>query len=300
MFQKLIVISASTIALTFGGAFSSAADMNSFDIKQLSYKVLQSINGESANLSESDTADLLKKAIAQLQGKLLVDVDNKQSADKAEAEKTEKPAQKEETADKQQEASAEKEEAVQKPQEPKQEDKAPVQKEEAEAQPEQPAEQPKAEEKPQAVERPNAGEQPKAEEQPKQEQAQSSALSQFELQVVELTNQERAKNGLQPLKVDNKLSEVAREKSRDMASNGYFDHNSPSYGSPFDMMKSFGISYRTAGENIAQGQKTPQEVVNAWMNSPGHRANILNGEFTHIGVGYVEQGNHWTQQFIGK
>ena len=85
-----------------------------------------------------------------------------------------------------------------------------------------------------------------------------------------------------------------------MQVNNYFDHNSPTYGSPFDMMRSYGIDYRTAGENIAMGQRTPQEVVNAWMNSPGHRANILNGDFTHIGVGYVEQGNYWTQQFIGK
>lgn len=66
------------------------------------------------------------------------------------------------------------------------------------------------------------------------------------------------------------------------------------------MMKQFGVDYRTAGENIAKGQRTPQQVVNAWMNSEGHRANILNGNFTHIGVGYVEQGNHWTQQFIEK
>ena len=131
-------------------------------------------------------------------------------------------------------------------------------------------------------------------------EAKNSQLSAYEQQVVDLTNQERAKNGLQPLQVDYELSKVAREKSRDMQVNNYFDHNSPTYGSPFDMMRSYGIDYRTAGENIAMGQRTPQEVVNAWMNSPGHRANILNGDFTHIGVGYVEQGNYWTQQFIGK
>src|SRR5690625_815255 len=125
-------------------------------------------------------------------------------------------------------------------------------------------------------------------------------LSQFEQQVVELTNQERTKNGLQPLEVDYELSKVAREKSRDMQVNNYFDHNSPTYGSPFDMIRSYGINYRTAGENIAMGQRSPDEVVNAWMNSPGHRENILNSSFTHIGVGYVEQGNYWTQQFIGK
>ena len=85
-----------------------------------------------------------------------------------------------------------------------------------------------------------------------------------------------------------------------MKDNNYFDHNSPTYGSPFDMMKQFGISYTSAGENIAQGQQTPEEVVEAWMNSQGHRENIMNASFTHIGVGYVESGNYWTQQFIGK
>lgn len=126
------------------------------------------------------------------------------------------------------------------------------------------------------------------------------ALSEFEQQVVELTNVERGKQGLQPLKIDEKLSEVAREKSKDMQSNNYFDHNSPTYGSPFDMMKQFGVTYNAAGENIAQGQRSPEEVVNAWMNSQGHRENILNSDFTHIGVGHVSEGNYWTQQFIGK
>src|SRR5690625_3861386 len=125
-------------------------------------------------------------------------------------------------------------------------------------------------------------------------------LNQFEQQVFELTNQERLKNGLNALQVDYELSRVAQEKSRDMQINRYFDHNSPTYGSPFDMMRAYGINYRSAGENIARGQRTPEEVVNAWMNSPGHRANILNSSFTHIGVGYVEKGNYWTQQFIGK
>lgn len=132
-----------------------------------------------------------------------------------------------------------------------------------------------------------------------QEQGQIEQLGEFEQQVVELTNAERTKNGLTPLKADQELSRVAREKSNNMAEVGYFDHNSPTYGSPFDMMQDYGINYRAAGENIAKGQRTPEEVVNAWMNSPGHRENILNGNFTHIGVGYVEQGNHWTQMFTG-
>ena len=139
---------------------------------------------------------------------------------------------------------------------------------------------------------------PVKEKQPSEQQGYQ--LNQFEQQVVELTNQERAKAGLSPLKVDLELSRVARIKSQDMRDQGYFNHNSPTYGSPFDMMRNFGISYRTAGENIAMGQRSPQEVVNAWMNSDGHRRNILNPNFTHIGVGYVADGNYWTQQFIGK
>lgn len=128
----------------------------------------------------------------------------------------------------------------------------------------------------------------------------ASDVSAYEQKVVELTNQERAKNGLKPLTLDAELSKVAREKSRDMQTKGYFSHTSPTYGSPFDMMKKFGITYNAAGENIAMGQKTPEEVVKAWMNSEGHRKNILNSSFTHIGVGYVAEGNYWTQMFIGK
>ncbi|HWL11772.1 MAG TPA: CAP domain-containing protein [Ureibacillus sp.] len=128
--------------------------------------------------------------------------------------------------------------------------------------------------------------------------AQSDSVSAFEKQVVELTNAERAKNGLAPLKSYDPLMKVARAKSQDMKTNNYFSHTSPTYGSPFDQMKSAGISYKAAGENIAQGQTTPEAVVQAWMNSEGHRANILNANFTHIGVGYVAEGNYWTQQFI--
>lgn len=128
----------------------------------------------------------------------------------------------------------------------------------------------------------------------------TSTLSAYEQKVVDLTNQERAKNGLAALKVDTTLSKMAREKSRDMSANGYFSHTSPTYGSPFDMMKQYGITYRAAGENIAMGQRSPEEVVNAWMNSEGHRKNILSPNFTHIGVGHIAQGNYWTQEFIGK
>ena len=130
--------------------------------------------------------------------------------------------------------------------------------------------------------------------------AEDKSVSSFETEVIRLVNVERAKNGLSPLTHDWELSRVARYKSMDMKENNYFSHTSPTFGSPFDMMKSFGISYRSAGENIAKGQTTPQKVVNSWMNSQGHRANILNKSYTHIGVGYVKSGNYWTQMFIQK
>lgn len=123
----------------------------------------------------------------------------------------------------------------------------------------------------------------------------------FEKEVVRLVNVERAKNGLKPLKENWELSRVARYKSIDMRDKGYFSHTSPTYGSPFDMMKNFGISYSTAGENIAMGQKTPADVMKGWMNSEGHRANILSPNFTEIGVGYAvnsKGGTYWTQMFM--
>ncbi|RYM06204.1 hypothetical protein EWH99_03740 [Sporolactobacillus sp. THM7-7] len=136
------------------------------------------------------------------------------------------------------------------------------------------------------------------------ESASDSQLNAFEKKVVDLTNQEREKAGLKSLKANNgTLSKMARDKSQDMRDNNYFDHQSPTYGSPFDMMKKYGISFTTAGENIAAGQKSPEEVVNGWMNSEGHRKNILNPNFTTIGVGYVEggsYGSYWTQEFIGE
>ncbi|PLR97741.1 hypothetical protein CVD19_08575 [Bacillus sp. T33-2] len=125
-------------------------------------------------------------------------------------------------------------------------------------------------------------------------------MSQFEARVVELTNIQRRNNGLRDLVADNQLSSVAQAKSNDMQSKKYFSHTSPTYGSPFDMMRDFGVTYRAAGENIAMGQRSADEVVNAWMNSEGHRKNILNPSFTHIGVGHNENGNYWTQMFIGR
>nr|WP_263327924.1 CAP domain-containing protein [Neobacillus sp. Marseille-Q6967] len=146
---------------------------------------------------------------------------------------------------------------------------------------------------------------PKAEAPAKQPATQAPARTTGDVdnivqQVIDLTNAQRKKNGLPALKADAQLNGVAQKKSADMAQNNYFSHTSPTYGSPFDMMRDFGVSYKSAGENIAQGQRTPQEVVNAWMNSEGHRKNILSRNFTHIGVGYEKSGHHWTQMFIGR
>ncbi|MFY0545138.1 CAP domain-containing protein [Brevibacillus sp. H7] len=127
-------------------------------------------------------------------------------------------------------------------------------------------------------------------------QEQTQAVGKFASEVAALVNQERAKAGLQPLRLDSNLSKMALDKAKDMHDNNYFDHTSPTYGSPFEMMKKYGISYTYAGENIAMGQRTPQEVMNGWMNSPGHRANILNPNFNTIGVAYYN--GYWVQEFI--
>jgi len=123
----------------------------------------------------------------------------------------------------------------------------------------------------------------------------------LENEVIRLVNVQRAKVGLPALKQNWELSRVARYKSQDMINKRYFAHQSPTYGSPFTMMTNFGIRYTAAGENIAYGQRTPQEVMNSWMNSPGHRSNILAGNFNQIGVGVAKAANgtlYWTQMFI--
>ena len=118
-------------------------------------------------------------------------------------------------------------------------------------------------------------------------------------QVLTLVNRERAANGLSALKLDDTLSRYAAVKSQEMHDNGYFSQTSATYASPFDMMKSFGITYNYAGENIAMGYSSPDAVVTAWMNSAGHRANILSANFTTMGLGYVADGGYWTQWFVG-
>ncbi len=119
-------------------------------------------------------------------------------------------------------------------------------------------------------------------------------------EVLNLVNQERSKNGLSPLTLNNDLTHIATMKASDMRDKNYFSHNSPTYGTPFEMLQQFGVKYSYAGENIAAGQKTSEQVMNDWMNSSGHRANILNKNYTQLGVGYVtggEYGTYWVQLF---
>jgi uncharacterized YkwD family protein len=128
----------------------------------------------------------------------------------------------------------------------------------------------------------------------------SSSNLTYEQKVAELVNIERQKAGLSALTFDQSVSNVARTKSKDMAANNYFAHQSPTYGSAGDMLTRFGIRWSAWGENIASGQRTPEAVVTAWMNSSGHRANILSANFSKIGVGYAVNSNgtpYWTQIF---
>jgi uncharacterized YkwD family protein len=128
-----------------------------------------------------------------------------------------------------------------------------------------------------------------------------TALTAKEKQMLDLINQERTSRGIKALEVDMRLVKMARLKSQDMITNHYADHQSPVYGSPFDMMKTMGISYKTAGENIA-GASTVAIAHQNLMNSPGHRANILSASYTKIGIGIIEGGPYglmFSQEFIG-
>lgn len=168
---------------------------------------------------------------------------------------------------------------------------------------------PDAEQKPEAPEVPDVPEVPETPEVPdapdteqtpsvpETPEAESDVMSRLERDASRLVNEYRAENGLEPLTISADLSVKARVKSRDMLENNYFSHNSPTYGSPFALMKTLGITYRTAAENIAMGYTTAEAVVSAWMNSPGHRANILSSNYTSMGIGHVD--GYWTQWFIG-
>ena len=129
----------------------------------------------------------------------------------------------------------------------------------------------------------------------------SSSESAMEEEVLRLVNEERTKRGLGALKRASDLDALARAHSADMINRHFFDHNNPDGQSPFDRMRAAGISYRAAAENIASGQRSAEAVMNAWMNSSGHRANILNATYTEIGIGAVKSSGgtiYWTQEFV--
>ena len=130
----------------------------------------------------------------------------------------------------------------------------------------------------------------------------TTAMTTDEKEAFDLINNQRTQNGLSALKLDTETLRVARIKAQDMVDNNYFSHNSPTYGSPFQMLNSFKISYKTAGENIA-GNSSNSSAVTAWMNSSGHRANILNSSFNYTGIGVVKSskyGKVYVQMFLGK
>lgn len=129
----------------------------------------------------------------------------------------------------------------------------------------------------------------------------SNEITALEDEVIRLVNVERAKSGHSALAKNKEVSNVARIKSNDFINNNYFAHNSPTYGTPFEMLESFGIPFTAGAENIASGQRNPAEVMKFWMNSAGHRSNILNSTYNQIGVGVARDRNgnlFWTQIFI--
>lgn len=135
---------------------------------------------------------------------------------------------------------------------------------------------------------------------PPSDETSSSSVSEMEKKVWELTNQARAKEGLSALQYDEKIADTARAHSADMAVRRFFDHTNPDGKSPFDRMKAAGFRYSTAAENIAWNQRSPEAVMDSWLNSPGHRANILNANLTHLGVGLhiaTDGSYYWTQNF---
>lgn len=128
----------------------------------------------------------------------------------------------------------------------------------------------------------------------------------FENEVVTLTNQARAtgatcgNESMPPVGALDMVPELlcaARVHSQDMSQRGYFSHDTPEGVSPFERMSMAGYEFSTAGENIAAGYPTPQDVVQGWLDSPGHCTNIMNGAYTDIGVGFHGEGNLWTQVF---
>ncbi|MGM7700252.1 CAP domain-containing protein [Pseudalkalibacillus sp. Hm43] len=280
MFKKVLVTSLLSASIIGASAGVSEASTTQADAQVHVYKQSGQVQIDQAQVN-TFVQNFMKQNNIQLDPALQ---DKIQAAlDQAYGQKAEEPKAEEPKAE-----------------EPKAEKPAPKQ-EEPKA--EQPAPQP--EKKQPKAQEPTPAPQP----QPKQEQQQpkeTSSNAEFQLtadeqQMLDLVNQERQKAGLAPLKADPELTKMARVKSQDMIDNNYFSHNSPTYGSPFDMMDQFGIEYNTAGENIA-GNGSVQGAHTSLMNSDGHRANILGSQYTKIGIGIVDGGPYgkmFTQAFTG-
>lgn len=271
MFTKLVLSGLLTTSL-FGGTLQGEQPKN-INVEEFQYK--QQINGENyQEFLDKFFADFLENNnihIPELQKVELITPEKEQP----------KPEQ----------------------QEPKQEQKtpAPELKEQPEQQQPAPAPEPAPEPAPAPAPQPQQPEEQKPAPKTETNNDATSQLTAEEQKMVDLVNQARVEAGLQPLKVNLELTNVARVKAKDMIENNYFSHQSPTYGSPFDMMNQFGIEYRTAGENLA-GNQSVEAAHKALMNSDGHRANILNPNFTEIGIGIVEGGPYgkmFVQMFKG-
>lgn len=294
-----LLISASTASASMNTGFSPTTSEAKTSIvfngevpKNLSYKVKWNYNMQLSFAKLLNLKDVSKINIGQVVNKPVAKEDEKQTEEKAPVPVVEKPVE-----------PAKKPEVVTpaKPAEEKPVVKEPVQEKPVVKEPvkETPAVQEPTVQKP-VVQQPAPTVKEPVMQKPTTEVKEEVKVTSEIQQVVNLTNQERAKAGLKALQIDTKLTQSAQAKSQDMKNKNYFSHTSPTYGSPFDQMKSMGITYKSAAENIAMGQRNAAEVVDAWMKSPGHKANIMNGSFTHIGVGLSDSGYYWTQQFIGK
>lgn len=294
-----LLISSSTASASMNTGFSPTTSEAKTSIvfngevpKNLSYKVKWNYNMQLSFAKLLNLKDVSKINIGQVVNKPVAKEDEKQTEEKAPVPVVVTPAE-----------PAKKPEVVTpaKPAEEKPVVKEPVQEKPVVKEPvkETPAVQEPTVQKP-AVQQPAPTVKEPVVQKPTTEVKEEVKVTSEIQQVVNLTNQERAKAGLKALQIDTKLTQSAQAKSQDMKNKNYFSHTSPTYGSPFDQMKSMGITYKSAAENIAMGQRNAAEVVDAWMKSPGHKANIMNGSFTHIGVGLSDSGYYWTQQFIGK
>ena len=125
----------------------------------------------------------------------------------------------------------------------------------------------------------------------------SEDIHEYVFAVVDLVNEERAKENIPPVSLNRAATDAAQVRAEEAKKS--FSHNRPNGSSCFTALKEAGIVYAYAGENLAGKIKTPTKVVNAWMNSPGHKKNIMNPNYSQIGVGYVSSGNYWAQFFLG-